>query len=203
MKLAFALFIFGAVAVSPLSMHPAPQKAPGSATEAMYRAATQSADTKFRHIEANGKSRHPDNTPTVLTEREINSYVSSGKLILPKGVSRVRFTGSSGAVTTNALVDFDKITEGNRSSSALMRLFSGVHNVEINAHAQGTGGQGRVHIDSVSIDGLPVPRIALEYFASKYIKPKYPELGLDSQFALPDRINTATIGDHILTVVQR
>ena len=186
-----------------VSMYPAAQSPPASATEAMYRAAAQSADRKFRHIESNGKSSHPDTTPTVLTEREVNAYMSSGKVVLPKGVSRLRFSGSAGTVTTNALVDFDKVTEGKRSSSALMALFSGVHDVQIAAHAQGTGGQGRVHIDSVSIDGLPVPRVALEYFASKYIKPKYPNLGLDSQFALPDRINTASVGDHILTITQR
>ncbi len=203
MKLVSALFLLGAVVVSPLSTHPAAQSSPASATEAMYRAAAQSADTKFRHIETNGKSSHPDPSPTVLTEREINSYVSSGKVILPKGVSRLRFTGAAGAVTTNASVDFDKVTEGKGSSNPLMTLFSGVHDIQVAAHAQGTAGQGRVHIDSVYIDGLPVPRVALEYFASKYIKPKNPNLGIDSQFALPDRINTATIGDHVLTIVQR
>jgi hypothetical protein len=175
----------------------------GSATEAMYRAAAASADAKLRHIETNGDSAHPDQTPIVLTEREINAYMASGKVKLPKGVSQLRFSGAAGMVTTNALVDFDKVTEGKKSSNPLMGLFSGTHQVEVASHAQGSGGQGRVQIDSVSIDGIGVPRIALEYFATRYIKPKYPNLGLDSQFALPDRIDTATIGDHVLTLIQR
>lgn len=178
--------------------HPA-----SSATEAMYQAAAASAEAKLGHIEANGSSQHPDQTPTVLTEREINAYMSSGKVKLPKGVTRLRFSGSAGIVTASALVDFDKVTEGKNSSNLLMSLFSGTHQVEVVSHAQGSGGQGRVHIDSASIDGISVPRVALEYFATKYIKPRHPELGLDSRFALPDRIDTASVGDHALTITQK
>jgi len=174
-----------------------------SSTEAMYRAAADSADSKFRHIVRNGALSHPDQTPTVLTEREINAYVSSGKVSLPKGVTRLRFSGNAGSITANALIDFDKITEGKRNLNPLLSLFSGVHQVEVTSHGQGARGQARVHIDSVSIDGIGVPRIALQYFVDRYIKPKYPNLGLDSQFALPDRIDSATVGDHVLTVIQK
>ncbi len=198
---------FGVLVVSLLiTLAPLPfaaQRSSGSATEAMYRAAAQSADTKFRHIEENGASSHPDQTPTVITERELNAYLSSGKVNLPKGVNRLRVEGSSGEGTANALVDFDKVTQGRSSSNPLMGLFSGVHDVDVAFHAQGIAGQGRVHIDSVSIDGIGVPRIALEYFANHYIKPKYPNLGIDSRFALPDRINSASITDHSVTVIQR
>lgn len=176
---------------------------PASATEAMYHAATQSADAKFHHIVVNGASSHPDQTPTVITEREINAYLSSGKVPLPKGVSQLRVSGANGAATANALVDFDKVTEGKRSSSPLMGLFSGVHQVEVAFHGRGENGQGFVHIDSVSIDGIGIPRIALEYFVSHYITSKYPNLGLDSRFTLPDRINSASIGDHELSIVQK
>lgn len=198
---AVATLLFGQASTLAAQNHNGPPAS--SATEAMYRAAAATADAKLRHIETNGESAHPDPTPTVLTEREINAYMSSESVKLPKGVTQLRFSGSAGAVTANALVDFDKVTEGKKSSNPLMGLFSGIHQVEVVSHAQGSGGQSRVHIDSASIDGIGVPRIALDYFATKYIKPKHPELGLDSQFALPDRIDTATIGDHTLTVVQK
>lgn len=139
----------------------------------------------------------------MITEREINAYLASGNVELPKGVSQVRMTGSAGVVTTNATVDFERVTEGKRSSNPLLSLFSGVHQVEITSHASGSGRQGRVHIDSVSIDGVGVPRVALEFFARRYIKPKYPNLGLDSQFELPNRVDTAVVGDHNLTVTQK
>jgi len=38
---------------------------------------------------------------------------------------------------------------------------------------------------------------------NRYIKPKYPNLGLENRFALPDKIDTATVGNHELTVVQK
>lgn len=177
--------------------------APGSATEAMYHAAAASADAKFRHIVTNGASARPNSAPTVFTEREINAYASSGNLRLPKGVSRLRFSGQAGSVTANALVDFDMVTEGKRSSNPLMGLFSGTHQVEVVSHGQAIGGQARLHIDAVSIDGISVPRIALDYFVNRYIKRKYPNLGIDSQFTLPNRIDAAAIGDHNLIVIQK
>jgi hypothetical protein len=45
--------------------------------------------------------------------------------------------------------------------------------------------------------------MALEFFINKYVKPKYPNVGMDSQFQLPDKVNTATINYHKLTVIQK
>ena len=84
-----------------------------------------------------------------------------------------------------------------------MTLFTGLHAVEVSAHAIGRNGQGQVHIENVAIDGVTVPRIALEVFADRYLKSKYPGVGLDSSFPLPERIDSATIGQHTLTVSQK
>jgi hypothetical protein len=176
---------------------------PASETEAMYRAAAESAERKFQHIQQNATLAHPDQTPTELTEREINAYLASGRVKLPNGVQRVQLTGESGAVTGNARVDFDQITAGRRSMNPLLSLFSGVHDVRVDAHASGSGGQGRVHIDAAAIDGMTVPRVALQYFVDKYVTPKYPNVGMDSTFQMPDRIDTATIGSHKLIVTQK
>jgi len=43
----------------------------------------------------------------------------------------------------------------------------------------------------------------LELFVDKFLTPKYPQIGIDSQFALPDRIDTATVGEHQLAVTQK
>jgi hypothetical protein len=100
-------------------------------------------------------------------------------------------------------VDFDAFTEGRSGGNPLMQLFSGTHDVEVNANGVGIKGEGRVHINSVSIDGITVPRTALQYFVDKYVKPKYPDLGLDSTFDLPARVDSAVVGDHKLTVIQK
>ena len=68
---------------------------------------------------------------------------------------------------------------------------------------QGVAGPGIIHVDSVILDGAEIPHFLLELFVEKYLKPKYPDVGLDARVALPDKIDTATIGKHILTVVQK
>ena len=73
----------------------------------------------------------------------------------------------------------------------------------VQAHAHGSGGQGIVQVDTVSLDGVEIPRFVLQLFVEKYLQPKYPNIGLDSRFALPDRIDTATVGRHKLTITQK
>jgi hypothetical protein len=183
---------------------PNPQQQPAaSGTQAMYDSAAKSADAKFRHIEENARRNPPDQTPTVLTEREINAYLNSGRVQLPVGVRSVRFTGQNGVLDAVARVDFDAITAQSKSSNPLLSLFSGVHDVHAVAHASASGRQGRVHIDSIEIDGVTVPRMALEFFIDRYLTPKYPNVGMDSVFNLPDRIDTARIGDHQLIITQK
>jgi hypothetical protein len=162
-----------------------------------------SMEQKLRHLETNARLAHPDQTPASFTEQEANSYLASDEIKLPPGVQSVKFEGASGIITGEAQVDFDRIREGIHSSNPLLSIFSGVHDVLVVAHAHGAGAQGYVHVDAVSLDGVEIPRFVLELFVEKFLQPKYPQIGLDSQFALPDRIDTATVGLHKLTLTQK
>jgi len=163
----------------------------------------RSMERKLEHIESNAQAATPDPMPTILTEDEVNAYVSSGAVSLPKGVQRVRLEELPGGVTANARVDFDQITQGSRSMNPLLALFTGVHQVKIASHAHGAHGHGYVHVESVSIDGVEVPQIALQFFVDRYIRPKHPEIGIDSRFQIPDRIDSAVVGRHQVTLVQK
>lgn len=163
----------------------------------------ESLQRKLDHIRDNAQLAHPDPTPTILTEDEVNDYLASGKVQLPQGVKKVTLQGHSGMVEATVNVDFDEIRGGQRSSNPLLSIFSGRHLVQVEGDASGSGGQGKVHVRDVAIDGIDVPRMALEYFVEKYITPKYPNVGLDSEFQLPNKIDTATVGYHKLTVTQR
>jgi hypothetical protein len=55
----------------------------------------------------------------------------------------------------------------------------------------------------VSIDNVGVPHLALELFVSKYITPKYPNVGLENQFEMPDRIDSATVGNDNTLLTQK
>ena len=176
---------------------------PASGTQAMYDAQANSCQRKFDHIRQNGSKTKPDQTPTVFSESEINAWLSSGNAQLPQGVKKLQLRGEPGIIHATAYVDFDAVTASKRPGNPLLYMFRGTHEVQASAHASGNAGQGQVHIDSVSIDGVSVPRVALEYFAEKYITPKHPDIGIDSQFALPNRVDTATVGDRKLTVTQK
>ena len=158
---------------------------------------------KLDHIRDNGALARPNPAPTVITEEEVNDYFAAGRVKLPQGVKKVTLEGKSGVIDALVDVDFDELRAGQRSSNPLLAVFSGVHNVRAEADAAGTGGQGRVQIRTVTIDSVEVPRLALEFFVQKFITPKYPNVGLDSQFQMPSRIDVATVGYHKLTVTQK
>lgn len=162
-----------------------------------------SLQRKLDYIQQNGKRAHPDQRPTVMTEEEINDYMASGHVKLPQGVKKVTFEGQSGVMTGVATIDFDEIRAGQRSSNPLLSIFNGTHVVRVEADAAAAGGIAKVHVRTVSLDGVNVPRIALEYFINKYLKPKYPNVGMDSEFQLQDRIDMAIIGYHKLTITQK
>jgi hypothetical protein len=180
----------------------APATGRTSGQDQVSRAATR-MERKLRHLDANAAAAHPDPSPTRFTEKEINAYLASGRLPLPAGVNSVRLEGTPGMVTGSARVDFDQLRADQPSPSPLLAMFSGVHDVVVVAQTHGAGGKGFVHVDSVSLDGVAIPRFVLQVFVDTVVQPKHPEVRLDSQFDLPDRINTATVGLHELTVTQR
>jgi hypothetical protein len=166
-------------------------------------AAVSSMEKKLQHIESNGKSAHPTLSPTKFTDQEINAYFAAGRVKLPAGVRSVNFQAQPGVVTGTARVDFDQIRSGRNSGNPLLSVFSGIHTVVVVAHARSESGQGIVHVDSVVLDDNEISPLILQIFVQKFIQPKYPNLGLDSRFALPARVDTATVGRQELTIIQK
>jgi hypothetical protein len=190
----FAAILFLGLMVS-LAAQSAPSTGSSAAADSMQR--------KLDRIQSNGTQAHPRPLTTVMSEQEVNAYMASGQVQLPKGVQSVRFSGQPGVIDSVARVDFDQLTAGRRSMNPLLSMFSGVHDVAVTAHGSGSGGMGNVHIDTVALDGVTIPDFALEMFVNRYIKPKYPNLGIDNRFKLPDRIDSAVVGNHELTVTQK
>ncbi len=160
-------------------------------------------ESKLQRVQSNGTQAHPDPSPTEFTEQEINAYFASGKAELPTGVRSVVFQEQPGVVIGTSRVDFDQLKAGRNSYNPLLSVFSGVHEVVVTAHAYGAKREGVVHVDSVTLDGVEIPSFVLELFVEKYLKPKYPNIGIDSRFALPARLDSATVGLHKLTVIQK
>ena len=162
-----------------------------------------SMSNKLAHIQANGRLAHPNPAPTVITEQEANAYLASSAVTLPAGVRSVKLQGEPAVVNGTAQVDFDKVREGIHSSNPLLSIFSGVHDVQVATHAYAEHGIAYVHVDSVSLDGVEVPHFILELFVEKYMTQRNPQIGLDSKIKLSDRIDSATVGEHVVTIIQR
>jgi hypothetical protein len=162
-----------------------------------------SAESKLQHLQNNGEQAHPDPTPAEFSEQEINAFFASGNVELPAGVQSVILQEQPGVVVGTSRVDFDQVKTGKNSYNPLLSVFSGLHDVVVKAHARGEHGQGLVQVDSVSIDGVEVPRFVLELFVEKYLAPKYPNIGIDSRFALPARVDAAIVGLHKVTLTQK
>jgi hypothetical protein len=174
----------------------------GPASESPNDAANAAA-RKFEHLKTNATKTQPDERPTRFTEYELNSYLASGKVKLPVGVRSVHFVGTPGIISGKAEVDFDAITAGKRSSNPLLSLFSGVHQIEASAHAEGEAGEAQIHVDAVSLDGVTVPSMAVEFFLERYLKSKHPEAGMNPSFKMSKRIDSALVGQHMLVIIQK
>ncbi len=161
------------------------------------------ADRKISAMVAFESNPPRNGLATTLSDAEINAYFEEGGIKWPDGVSDVRIEDQPAVINGTGLVDFDKVTAKNRSSNPLLALFSGVHTVRVTAQAAAVHGRGSVKVQNVSLDGLDIPRPALEYFVQKYLQPKYPEADLDSVFGMPDRIDSAIVGDRQITFVQK
>jgi hypothetical protein len=176
------------------------QTRPGSQAA---NSAVDSMEHKLQYVQQNGAQASPDPKPTEFTEQEVNAYVASGRVKLPAGVQSVRFEGQPNIIHGIARVDFDQLKAGQNSSNPLLSVFSGVHDVLVVAQARGVGHTGYVEVQSVSLDDVEIPRFVLQVFVQKYLQPKYPNIGMNSKFALPAKVDTATVGQSKLTITQK
>lgn len=162
-----------------------------------------SMEKKIAYLEQNAAKKTPDPNPTELTEAEVNAYFDEGGVKLPTGVSNLKLTAQPAVIDGHAKVDFDVITQKARSANPLLGVFSGVHDVRVVAQANGASGSGSVRVQNVYLDGVEVPPIALQFFADRYLKPKYPNVGMNSTFPLPLRIDTAIVDSGRVRLFQK
>lgn len=174
------------------------------AKQAQHSAAFLSMDKKVEILQANAQRppAQPQNTP--ITQDELNAYLAEGGVDLPKGVQEVKIDMKPAVVHTLATVDFDTISEGHTGNNPIFSaLFSGTHDVEAQAQASGANGTATIIVDWVKLDGVQVPRSALEYLIQHYVKPKYPNAGMTTTFPLPARIDMAVVNQGTVTLTQK
>ena len=172
-------------------------------TSRHFSVSAQHFQDKLDFIERNATSKPLQRRATQINADEVNAWFREGGYKLPQGVEKVIFHSQPDTIIADTTVDFDAVKQGKRNLNPLLSMFSGVHEVQVTASASAQNRQGHVTIQSVSIDDVGVPHLALELFVSKYITPKYPNVGLDNQFEMPDRIDSATVGNDNALLTQK
>jgi hypothetical protein len=178
------------------------QRTPPASTK-HFSAPAQRFQSKLDFLERNGNSNPVQRRSTQINADEVNAWFREGGYKLPQGVQKVIFHSQPDTIQADTTVDFDALKEGKRNLNPLLSVFSGVHEVQITATGSAQNGRGQVNVQTVSIDGVDVPHLALEMFVNKYLKPKYPDIGLENNFEMPDRIDTATIGNDNALLTQK
>ena len=197
---ACAAFLICAIFIGPRLL--ASQQVP-AVNPKHFSAAAQRFQSKLDYLERNAKSNPVQRRSAQINADEVNAWFREGGYKLPQGVEKVVFHSQPDTIQADATVDFDAVKEGKRNLNPLLSMFSGVHEVQVTASASAQNGQGHVTIQTVSIDGVGVPHLALELFVNKYLKPKYPNVGLENEFKMPDRIDTATVGNDNALLTQK
>lgn len=149
------------------------------------------------------KKAHADNkrsgtSRVEITEAELESYVMVKlRKDIPVDVQSIRVQLTPGVIATDAKLTIPSGSTGNALVDALV---SGTHTIHIAGKLTGSRGEGKFDLQSVSIDGIPVPNILVDTLIEKYAKPKYPDVDLKEPFDLPWGIQAIDIGLHKATV---
>ena len=168
-----------------------------------HSAAYRSMEQKIAHLKANSTRTPPDAKPSEITQDEANAYFGEGGVKMPKGVSGLKLSATPGMIDGHAKVDFDAITEKARTKNPLLAVFTGVHDVHVVAQASGSNGSGTITVQKVELDNIEIPQMILQLFVDRYLKSKYPNVGLTSTFKLPLRIDTAAVEAGKVALVQK
>jgi len=168
-----------------------------------HSAAYRSMEQKIAHLKQNAARTHPDPEPTEITQDEANAYFAEGGVKMPKGVTGLILTATPGTIDGHANVDFDAITEKARSKNPLLGVFTGVHDVHVVSQASGSNATGTIAVQLVELDGIEVPQFVLQLFVDRYLKSKYPNVGLTSTFKLPMRIASADVESGKVSLIQK
>lgn len=131
-----------------------------------------------------------------FTEAEVNSYLFYELASrYPRGVSKINVRFTPGHLQGTCEVDFEKLRAARRSPGGMMDyLFFGVHTLAVEGGFSAVGGTGQFDLQTVELDGVPLPRMLVDFLIDTYLRPRFPTLALDSPFRMPYSIDRVQVG---------
>jgi len=143
------------------------------------------------------KKRH-ERARMDITEAELESYVMVYlRKDIPVQIDSIRAQLTPGVIAADTRLTLPAGSTGNVLVDALV---SGTHNLFVSGKLTAAKGEGKLDLQSVSVDGLPVPNILIDTLIRKFAKPKYPDVDLKEPFDLPWGIESIVIGQGKATV---
>jgi hypothetical protein len=164
----------------------------GSAAQTSERAAA-SLDSKIKTIKKaeTDKKRH-EQSKMDISESELESYVMVYlRKDIPIQIESVRVHLTPGVIAADTRLTIPPGTTGNTLVDALV---TGTHNMQVSGKLTAAKGEGKFDLQTVAVDGIPVPSILVDALIKKYAKPKYPDVDLKEPFDLPYGIQSIDIG---------
>ena len=166
------------------------------------------AKQKIALIAAHGEKPIRAPRRTIVTEREVNSYLAyEAREQLPVGVVEPSITAvGPGRLSGRAVVDLDAVRKQKAPTSLLdpMNYLMGRLAVTAVGTLKTANGVGRFALESASIGSLPIPKILLQEIVSYYSRTaeKPAGIGLDDPFELPARIREIQVQRGQAIIVQ-
>src|SRR5437867_9023692 len=183
-----------------------------ASTLAQVRATKRDAQAmkqKVAAIAAHGERPTKQGQRTMVTESEVNSYLTYGLgNDLRTGVVQPSVSAlGTGRVSGRAVVDLDAVRKAGGSSGGLFDLRSyltGQVPVTATGVLRTSNGHARLELQSASVAGVPVPKLLLQEIVAYYSKsPSKPGgISLDDEFELPARIREIQVDRGQAIVVQ-
>jgi len=133
-----------------------------------------------------------------ISEAELESYVMVYlRKDIPVQIESIRAHLTPGVIAADTRLTIPAGSTGNALVDALV---SGTHNMYISGKLTAAKGEGKFDLQSVSVDGIPVPNILIDTLLRKYAKPRYPDVDLKEPFDLPWGIEAIDVGQGKATV---
>ena len=167
--------------------------------------AAQSAARKLDKVREAARQGHSFGSVR-MSEAEANSYLQYQMLpYFPPGVSQARLKFSPARPQGSVQVDFEKLREafGSPENPLLRYLLQGVHTLGVEGTLASSGGTARFQLQTVTLDGVTLPRAAVDFLIERYLKPSYPEAAIDRPFRLPFSIDTLSVEEGSIVLVGR
>ena len=164
-------------------------------------------ERKLETIQHNGSTISDQPRLTTVTEREINSYLKfQARDQIPIGVTDLYVTIEEGnKLSAQAALDLDETgQEIPPGEFKLLDYLSGTVKIVMTGLFHTKVGTGQLEVQTITVAGLPVPKVLLEKLVRYYSSTaKSPEgLKVDSWFELPAHILEVRVGNGEAVIVQ-